>query len=345
MRMLLTSYLQRELGVVLLRPGSELLHYFSGRSRLLIASEPEELKPLPSGLLPAVDQNLAADPRLSSFFQNERVIDAAGGIAGLKEWLMRSTECQWTTGDDYHHHNMDILDYDGRPIRLCWHHEHLLREQTLPELDAIAAQNVADWVVYRARSHFMFGEDHQLSLPELCWWAVLKEVSDLLPDAVARFSLRLPPATIPTGTRREADIVWEKAPQAIINECVEKVKPALTIDVDPAPPEGFMLLPKLTRWECVKYTQWVKSQPCCCGCKRPADDPHHIIDHGLGGTGTKPHDIFTIPLTRECHDELHDDVDAWEAKHGSQLFHLVRTLNKAFGIGAISTANKRGAKR
>lgn len=106
-----------------------------------------------------------------------------------------------------------------------------------------------------------------------------------------------------------------------------------------------MLMPKLTRWECEKYTQWVKSQPCCCGCGLPADDPHHIIDHGLGGTGTKPHDIFTIPLTRKCHNELHDDVAAWEAKHGSQLFHLVRTLNKAFGIGTITTANKRGAKR
>ncbi|WP_350355588.1 hypothetical protein [Serratia symbiotica] len=38
----------------------------------------------------------------------------------------------------------------------------------------------------------------------------------------------------------------------------------------------------------------------------PADDPHHIIDHGLGGTGTRPHDIFTLPLTRACHTRLHD---------------------------------------
>lgn len=343
--MLLTPYLQRDLGVVILRPGRELLHYFSGRKRVLIANEPDEFTPLPSGLLPAVHQSLAADPRLSSFFQHERVIAAAGGVGALREWLIRGAECQWPHGDDYHHPNMDIMDYAGLPIRFCWHHEHRLREQTLPELDAIAAQNVANWVVYRARSYFMFGEDHQLSLPELCWWAVLQQVSDLLPDAVARFSLRLPPATIPTGTRREADIVWEKAPQAIINECVEKVKPVLTVDVDPEPPAGFMLLPKLTRWVCEKYTRWVKSQPCCCGCGLPADDPHHIIDHGLSGTGTKPHDIFTIPLTRQCHDELHEDVVAWEARNGSQLFHLVRTLNKAFGIGAIITANKRETKR
>ena len=345
MRMLLTPYLQRDLGVVLLRPGSELLHYFSGQRRLLIANEPEELKPLPSGLLQVADQSLANDPRLLPFFLHERVIGAAGGVTALREWLSRGTECQWSHGDGYHHHNMDILDYDGLPVRLCWHHENILREQTHATLDLLAAQNVADWLVYRARVHFHFREDHQLSLPELCWWAVLKGVSDLLPDSVARSALRLPPALVETGTRKESDIVWEKAPQAIINERVEKVKPALLVDVDPAPPAGFMLRPKLTRWECEKYTQWVKSQPCCCGCGLPADDPHHIIDHGLGGTGTKPHDIFTIPLTRKCHNELHDDVAAWEAKYGSQLFHLVRTLNKAFGIGAITTANKRGAKR
>lgn len=74
----------------------------------------------------------------------------------------------------------------------------------------------------------------------------------------------------------------------------------------------------------------------------PADDPHHIIDHGLGGTGTRPHDIFTLPLTRACHTRLHDDVAAWEAKHGSQLLHLVRTLDRVFGIGVTSMAKKRG---
>lgn len=342
MRMLLTSYLQRDLGVVLLRPGSGLLHYFSGRVRLLIAPEPEEYKPLPSGLLPAVNQHLSADPRLSSFLLHERVIAAAGGISSLREWLMRGRGCQWAHGDDYHHDQMDTLDYGGRPIRLCWYHEHRLREQSLPELDVLAAQNVAEWVIYRARTHFRFGEEHQLSLPELCWWAVLADVSDLLPDAVARVSLRLPPAPLPAGTRREADIVWDKDPQAIINAYVDKVKPVLTVEVDPEPAAGFMLRPKLTRWTCENYTRWIKTQPCCCGCGMPADDPHHIIDHGLGGTGTKPHDIFTLPLTRACHTRLHDDVAAWEAKHGSQLFHLVRTLDRVFGIGVISTAKKRG---
>ena len=346
MKMLLTPYLQRDLGVVLLRPGRDLLHYFTGRARLLIASEPSELNPLPSGLVPVASQHLAADPRLSSFFSHERVLSAAGGINALVDWLDRSNECQWhADADDYHDRNMSTLRYGIGAVRLCWHHEHTIADQTLPALDALAARNVADFVLYRARTHFRFDENHQLSLPELCWWAVMEQVSDLLPDSVARFSLRLPPAEVPTGTRKEADIVWERAPVEVINDYVEQIKPVLEVDVDPEPPAGFMLRPKMKRWECEKYTQWVKSQVCCCGCGRPADDPHHIIDQGFGGTGTKPHDIFTIPLTRECHNALHDDVAGWESEHGSQLYHLARTLDRAYGLGVIVTANKRGAKK
>ncbi|MFV8905714.1 DUF968 domain-containing protein [Serratia fonticola] len=345
MKMLLTPYLQRELGVVMLRPGRDLIHYFTGRVRLLVANEPADLQALPSGLLPIDSQHLATDPRLSSFFSNDRVLAAAGGINALVDWLDRSNECQWhADADDYHDRNMSTLRYGVGAVRLCWHHEHTIADQTLPALDALAARNVADFVLYRARTHFRFDENHQLSLPELCWWAVMEQVSDLLPDSVARFSLRLPPAEVPTGTRKEADIVWERAPVEVINDYVEQIKPVLAVDVDPEPPAGFMLRPKMKRWECEKYTQWVKSQVCCCGCGRPADDPHHIIDHGFGGTGTKPHDIFTIPLTRECHNALHDDVAAWEAEHGSQLYHLARTLDRAYGIGVIVTANKRGAK-
>ncbi|MFZ1871747.1 MAG: DUF968 domain-containing protein [Chania sp.] len=345
MRMLLTPYLQRDLGVVLLRPGRELLHHFSGRVRLLIASEPAELQPLPSGLVPVDEQQLAADPRLSSFFQQPRVIAAAGGVDSLVAWLERSTTCQWPAADeDYHDKNMTTLRYGCGAVRLCWHHENILREQTIPALDTLTEQNVADFVVRRARAHFNFDENHQLTLPELCWWAVIQQVYDLLPDAVARSALRLPPAEFESGPKREANIVWERPPAEIVNEYVEQIKPVLGMDIDPEPIAGLALIPKMKRWECEKYTQWVKSQKCCCGCGMPADDPHHIIDQGFGGTGTKPHDIFTIPLTRRCHDELHKDVAAWEAKHGSQLYHLARTLDRAFGIGAIVTANKRGAK-
>ncbi|HDT1355803.1 TPA: DUF968 domain-containing protein, partial [Citrobacter freundii] len=102
-------------------------------------------------------------------------------------------------------------------------------------------------------------------------------------------------------------------------------------------PESFMLRPKRRRWINETYTRWVKTQPCEC-CRRPADDPHHIVGHGMGGTATKAHDLFVIPLCRECHDELHADVPAFEQKHGTQLELLLRFMDRALAIGVIAKA-------
>ncbi|MNI10597.1 hypothetical protein D3C73_637140 [compost metagenome] len=96
-----------------------------------------------------------------------------------------------------------------------------------------------------------------------------------------------------------------------------------------------MLRPKLTRVEDSKWTRWVKAQMCCCGCGRRADDPHHIIGHGLGGMGTKPSDYQTIPLARDCHRKLHDNPDAWEAEHGCQTVLLAQFMEYSYGVGAL----------
>ncbi|MGG6030865.1 DUF968 domain-containing protein [Salmonella enterica] len=124
-----------------------------------------------------------------------------------------------------------------------------------------------------------------------------------------------------------------------LNEtATESVKPVLTLNIDSDPAAGYMRKPKMIRLELPGYTQWVKRQPCC-GCGRQADDPHHIIGNGFGGTGTKACDLLVIPLCRICHDALHDDIRAWEEQNGSQLLWLARTLARATGIGAI-TANR-----
>lgn len=164
-----------------------------------------------------------------------------------------------------------------------------------------------------------------------------------MPDAIARSSLRMPPAVIETGGTKESDITWTPAPQEVVAKKVTKakppteiaVKPALALKVDAEPPAGFMLRPKLRRWENRKYLQWVKSQPCC-GCGNGDCDPHHIIGHGQGGMATKAHDLFTFPLCRNCHDELHANQRAWEEKYGSQIVLLFRFMDRSIGIGALA---------
>ncbi|MCB5307455.1 DUF968 domain-containing protein [Yersinia massiliensis] len=333
MRALLTPFIQQELGVVILKPGAELLPYLSGR--LLVATEPEEFKALPSGRLPTTDQQLANDPRLLPFFEQERVINAAGGPRVLEAWVKQLKECQWHDPDDSHVQNLTTLRYGQRSIRLCWHHDNKLREHTLPRLDQLATGNLITWIISTVCSHFRLPEGHQLTMPELCWWAVVNEVSDLLPGSIARASLRMLPAVMKSGPTRESDITWTPNPTQIIESKVEQVKKVLALKIDDEPPASFMRIPKRYRWESAKWLKWVKSQQCC-GCGSSADDPHHIIGHGQGGMGTKAHDLFTIPLCRACHDALHADMRVWEAEHGSQIELWFHFMDRSISIGAMA---------
>lgn len=115
---------------------------------------------------------------------------------------------------------------------------------------------------------------------------------------------------------------------------IEVSKAVLTLTVNPEPPASLMLKPKLQRWTNDKYLQWVKSQPCCV-CGAIADDAHHLIGYGQGGMGTKAHDLFTIPLCRVHHDELHRDPKGWEGEHGSQLYFLFRFLGRSAALGVF----------
>ncbi len=115
---------------------------------------------------------------------------------------------------------------------------------------------------------------------------------------------------------------------------IEDIKQILKLTVDPEPPASLMLKPKLQRWTNDKYLQWVKSQPCCV-CGATSDDAHHLIGHGQGGMGTKAHDLFTIPLCRIHHSELHKDPREWEREHGSQIDFLFRFLDRSAAMGVF----------
>ncbi|MGT3183174.1 DUF968 domain-containing protein [Yersinia enterocolitica] len=333
MRALLTPFIQQELGVVILTPGADLLPYMSGR--LLVATEPEEFKSLPVGVLPVANQQLANDPRLLPFFEHERVINAAGGFRVLEAWGKQLKECQWHDPDDSHVQNLTIMRYGQRSVRLCWHHDNKLREHTLPRLNQLATSNLITWIISTVCSHFRLPEAHQLTMPELCYWAVVNEVYDLLPDSIARASLRMLPAVMKSGPTRESDITWTPNPTQIIENKVEQVKKVLALKIDDEPPASFMRIPKRQRWENKKWLKWVKSQQCC-GCGSSADDPHHIIGHGQGGMGTKAHDLFTIPLCRLCHEALHADMHTWEAEHGSQVVLWFHFMDRSISIGAMA---------
>ncbi|GKX58364.1 DUF968 domain-containing protein [Leminorella grimontii] len=329
--------------MVILKPGSELLPLFWHGRRVLISDEPEHLKSAPAGRLPDVAQALALNADFTPFFTDAEVITAAGGRQAMLEAISRKNACQM--GDSECTAQLTTLNYDCSAVRLCWYHDTKYTGHVMPRLSALATENTVEWVLDRIRIDLRLPAGHQLTVPEVFCWAVIKRVSDRLPERAAMSILNRAAEPI-TGEMKESTIrACDDRASVAIAEYVDIAregwemlpKPTIKIEADPEPPAAFMLRPKLKRWECEKYTKWVKTQPCA-ACGTGADDPHHIIGHGQGGMGTKAHDLFVIPLCRRCHDELHTGVTAWEQEHGSQIEHLYRFLDRALAIGAILKA-------
>ncbi|EPW2571950.1 DUF968 domain-containing protein, partial [Escherichia coli] len=285
-----------ELGLVIVKPGRESMPVFHN-TRVLVEPEPKSMRNLPSGVVPAVRQPLAEDKTLLPFFSNERVIRAAGGAGALSDWLLRHVKsCQWPHGD-YHHSETVIHRYGTGAMVLCWHCDNQLRDQTSESLDQLAQQNLAARMIDVIR-HAMNGtQERELSLAELCWWAVCHQVADALPESVLRRSLGLPVEKI-RSVYRESDIVpGEQTAISILKQRTKNIalplhvhqqqpppqeKTLVSIAVDPESPAQYLQRQKPQRKEMPVYTRWVKTQKCMT-CGNQADDPHHIIGHGLGG--------------------------------------------------------------
>ncbi|HDW8658911.1 DUF968 domain-containing protein [Escherichia coli] len=348
MRVLLRPVLVPELGLVVLKPGRESIQIFHN-PRVLVEPEPKSMCGLPSGVVPAVRQPLAEDKSLLPFFSNERVIRAAGGAGALSDWLLRHIKsCQWPHGD-YHHSETVIHRYGTGAMVLCWHCDNQLRDQTSESLEQLAHQNLSAWMIDVIRHAISGTQERELSLAELSWWAVCNQVADALPESVLCRSLGLPVEKI-RSVYRESDIVpGELTATSILKQRTKNIalplhvhqqqpplqeKTLVSIAVDPESPAQYLQRQKSQREEMPVYTRWVKTQKCMT-CGNQADDPHHIIGHGLGGMGTKADDLFVIPLCRKCHSELHAGVKDFEEKHGSQLLLLIRFLMHARNSGVL----------
>ncbi|MDF7657614.1 DUF968 domain-containing protein [Erwiniaceae bacterium L1_54_6] len=333
MRALLTAEVVPRIGVVVLKPGKELFPLFRGR--VLISTPSRDMSHLPSGLINDSSQPLLDEPLLAGFFKDDRVTKAAGGWEAHDAWVQKISACQLQKKESYHHPHYTTLRTESGALCLCYSCDNYCRANGLPEhLETVAAGNMARWIIESACIQMGLGADHQMTLPELCWWACLNDVTDLIPEAPARRVLRMPAEKPATGVLKESHIQPERAAREVIQEAAEVVKAVISLAIDPESPESFMKRPKRKRWVNEKYTRWVKAQPCAC-CNKPADDPHHIIGHGQGGMGTKAHDLFVIPLCRAHHDELHRGPVAFEEKYGSQTDLLIRFLDHSIAVGVI----------
>ncbi|MDX6042621.1 DUF968 domain-containing protein [Scandinavium lactucae] len=344
MRALLKPEIARHMGVVLLKPGKELMSIFA-QGRVLVECQPDNMAHLPSGKVPDAAQPLREDRVVQSFFMDERVIAAAGGLSSLDEWLRRrGKNCQYPHSN-YHHNELVIMRHHPGSILLCWHCENELREQTTEFLSQLARENLIDWIIDAVLHQLGFNRERMLSVAELCWWASCRGIAEAIPEELARQALSLPKEKI-ESVYRESEIMptvtatsillkrTEKVPVISADE-IKPIKPIVAVQVDPESPATFFTRPKRIRWESANYLRWVKSQTCAC-CNQPADDAHHLIGWGQGGVGTKAHDIFVIPLCRKHHTELHNDPVKFEQNYGSQPEMIKNVLDRAFALGVLA---------
>ncbi|MGG5216151.1 DUF968 domain-containing protein [Rahnella variigena] len=337
MRALLKPYPQRELGIVQFALPADMVKFFSSK-RLLITNEPAELHTLPDGVVPAEAQSLSREPRLSGFLSSPAVIARVGGMDALTLWVKRHRVCQCPDyNGEFHHKELVQVARGLGVVCLCWAHDNEFREKESAKLDAIALANTAEFVTEAIRYRYGLPDGRNLTLPELCWWAVSKGLVHLLPQEIICEALGVKYKP-PGGQGKEADVnPWEKQPQELL---ANNIKPVLALAIDPETPESYVRIPKRRRYENAKYTQWVKRQPCC-GCGKGSDDPHHLTGNGFGGMATKAHDLFVIPLCRRCHDSLHVNTQAWEEEHGDQMYLVMKTLDRALAMGVIATGKQK----
>lgn len=116
MRAIVKAAVQRDLGIVLIPVTEEMAFHMNGR--LMISTIPRKFVDTPEGVLPPVEHEIATDPRLQVFFQNERVINACGGVNAIEAWATQFTKCQYNK----HDRPSTILDTERvghSAVRIC----------------------------------------------------------------------------------------------------------------------------------------------------------------------------------------------------------------------------------
>lgn len=331
---LATPIAVKELGVLMLKLGQQLepVMQTCAGGRMLVTPAPAGLDGYSSGLVDVPilsgESQLLHDERLyplwdalsqeSDYYANE-----LKGVVSLK------AECQFFT--DECHKELTLRKVNSSWVRLCWHHDNHLTDDTM--IMPIARRNQAAFWIMVIAKELRLPAAHPISIPELCWWLTIKGWISRLPDNVIRELLDRPESSLQHNGIgfKSTDDLYRPHPKDEIITKIGKVKEFI---VDAEPPAMFMLRPKPAHWACSDYLRYVKAQACVV-CGKQADDPHHLIGHGQGKMGGKAHDLFTIPLCREDHNELHRNAAAWEQKHGSQISHVIKTIDKALKEGAL----------
>ena len=291
---------------------------------------PDELVNVPSGKLKqkirSEDNGLVKDTRLLSFFEHDEVRKRLGSF---HQWVERIPHCQLSDGE-YCDKNLTTLACGSGEVRLCWHHDNLMRDRPSKQCLVVANRNLLIWGIERIKHQLRMYGDRVLSLVELCWWAVTNDVYEHLPQSIVDEVLGV---RSPNYRFRKDKI--DDAPRVDNKQLLANKVKVIQLTVDPEPPAMFMARPKERQWSNENYLKFVRSLPCVITGKTDDIVAHHLIGHGEGKMGGKAHDLFTMPLHVDEHRKFHDDPTGWESMNGSQLYYVKQTIKKALDVGVL----------
>lgn len=326
------------LSLILIRPADE--DYSAIRSMLdkntvLLQPAPEELAGNRAGLInrPGRPEGGMNYGQALTFFRHGAVAQVLGCPERFKTWQGRADRCA-IHGDDC---AGGITWTDGLyPVPVCWHHDNAHRKAPITELVQAADRRVLAFGLAQVAEFAGRNRASEVSVAELAWWAAAHGVHELLPEGLARTALGRQSKPLERNTGwgwKDTDARYDTRDH--IADVRNMIKP-IKFAVDPEPAAMHMLRPKLTRWQSEAYLKFVRSQPCVVTGTNQAVEAHHLIGHGHSGMATKTHDLLTIPLCHAEHMKLHDQGwQRWEQAHGSQLAHVLATINKAAGLGVF----------
>ena len=332
--LLLTPYFQTEVGIVFYRIPPTVSPADFGE-RTLLQPAPTTLQTEKSGKIANFSGNSTACQAVSDLSKLDKVRKAINhrnryyGDLPYTAYVKSIQTCQCRDGK-YCHNEKVLAETENGLVQLCWHHDKLRMDGEISNehLVELAEQNWQSFLARTIRKDLGKSRTASIEFCDVVLWTCLKGFfNELKQEEVRKF----------LGYEKQIDLSKESSIGFERTETIAKlgsISAVLKLKVDPEPPASFMAIPKLKRFENRKWLQFVKSQPCvCCGAR--ADDPHHIIGNGGGKMGGKEHDLFTIPLCRIHHDELHRNVGRFEQQYGSQMALLYKFLDKAIGLGAL----------
>lgn len=316
MKIIISPYAQGDTGVAIFNTDIETARLITSHKRFVMEPLPRERGGLLDGIVHS-DFTLAGSEMMRPFFESEEVSDAIGGDDVLKSWVGRNIGCCQSANDADHDNKFAVTAYGNSAVKLCWYHDNRYMLQSRDDLANVLRINRVNWILETIATELRLPVGKDLSVIEVCWWAIARNLSQFLPAEAGRIALCRDKEEIVTGTLKEADIVWSASDAQLLEQYEGEIT---RIGVEEDSGLLYMRRPKPLTGKSVSYRRFVISRPCE-GCGSAVTTPYLYRHRSL-----REHDRYLVPLCDKCSREVDADSKGWEKKLGKKLYLIANQL-------------------